>query len=120
MWIFRNPNPCNILIGDCVIRAVSIAQKQGWRITHKDLCDLSREMCNVPSANSVWGTYLMERGAQYFEPNKPITIRQFCLLNPYGTFTVGTGSHAVTIIDGDWYDIWDSGDEYISYIFKIK
>lgn len=26
MWIFCNPNPCNVLVGDGVIRAVSISQ----------------------------------------------------------------------------------------------
>ena len=120
MWIFANPNPCNILVEDCVIRAIAIAQRTSWKDTHKKLCDLSREVCNIPSANSVWGTYLIDFGAQYYEVNKPITIRQFCILHPYGTYVIGTGNHAVTVIDGDWYDVWDSGDEHISYYFKIK
>lgn len=120
MWIFRNPNPCRILVGDCVIRAVSIACEKDWYTIHKKLCDLSREMCNMPTSNVVWGTYLDSIGCGYCEPEHPITVRQFCLLHPYGSYTIGTGSHAVTVIDGDWYDIWDSGDEYISYYFKVR
>ena len=118
MWIFCNPNPCNVLVGDCVIRAVSISQDDSWHKTHENLCDLSRQMCNMPSANIVWGTYLKSKGFICYEPRFPITVRQFCISHPYGCYTIGTGEHAVTVIDGDWYDIWDSGDEYVSYYFE--
>lgn len=120
MWIFCNPNPCHVLVGDCVIRACSISQDISWKETHERICDLSRQLCNVPTANVVWGTYLENRGNPYREPEYPITIRQFCLLHPYGVYTIGTGEHAVTVIDGDWYDIWDSGDELVSYYFEIR
>lgn len=62
MFRFCNPNPCNILVGDCVIRACSIALDADWKTVHKDICDLSRERCNMPSANSVWAEYLHRNG----------------------------------------------------------
>lgn len=118
MWKFCNPNPCNLLIGDCVIRACSIVLEDSWHKTHENLSDLSNSMCNMPSANVVWGEYLEGKGMKYKVPRFPITVRQFCRNNPKGVFTIGTGIHAVTVIDGDWYDIWDSGDEKISYYFE--
>ena len=117
MWIFCNPNPCNLLVGDCVVRACSISQEKSWTAVHLELSDLSRSQCNMPSANTIWGQYL-ERNMSYREPRYPITVRQFCLIHPYGVYTIGTGSHAVSVIDGDWYDIWDSGDELVSYYFE--
>lgn len=117
MWIFCNPNPCNLLVGDCVVRACAISQNKSWDDVHEELSELSRAYCNMPSANSVWGEYL-ERTMTYKEPRSPLTIRQFCILHPYGTYTIGTGEHAVTVIDGNYYDIWDSGDELVRYYFE--
>lgn len=118
MWVFCNPNPCHVLVGDCAIRACTIQLDSDWHKVHKDLCDLSDIECNMPSANAVWGLYLESKGLVCRVPPIPVTIRQFCRINPRGCYTIGTGSHAVTVIDGDWYDIWDSGDEYVSYYFE--
>ena len=71
----------------------------------------------MPSANTIWGEYL-ERTMFYREPRSRITIKQFCLANPKGVYTIGTGTHAVTVIDGNYYDIWDSGDEKVLYYFE--
>ena len=71
----------------------------------------------MPSANAVWGEYLQGKGLIYRVPPHAQTIRQFCREHPTGCYTIGTGSHAVTVIDGDWYDVWDSGDEFVEYYF---
>lgn len=118
MWKFCNPNPCNLLIGDCVVRACTIGLDSSWHKTHDQLCSLSGYRCNMPSANVVWGEYLESKGMIYHEPFARMTVRQFCKQHQRGVFTIGTGTHAVTVIDGDWYDIWDSGDEYVSYYFE--
>ena len=118
MWIFCNPNPCHVLVGDCVVRACTIQLNSDWHKVHKELCELSNAECNMPSANVVWGKFLENKGLSCYEPRFPITKRQFCREHPRGCYTIGTGSHAVTVIDGDWYDIWDSGDEFVSYFFE--
>lgn len=38
MFIYCNPNPCKTLVGDCVIRAISIAEQQSWEETYVELC----------------------------------------------------------------------------------
>ena len=118
MWKYCNPNPCKVLVGDCVIRACTIALDSNWHRVHQDLSFLSNTRCNMPSANVVWGEYLEDKGLIYREPSYTQTVRQFCREHPTGCYTIGTGTHAVTIIDGDWYDIWDSGDEVVEYYFK--
>ena len=35
-----------------------------------------------------------------------------------GIFVLGTGSHAVTVIDGNYFDAWDSGKETPVYYFE--
>jgi hypothetical protein len=75
----------------------------------------------MPSSNAVWAAYLRSRGyRQYSLPrNCPdcYTVKEFCYDNPKGSFLVGTGTHVVAVIDGDYYDAWDSGNEVIDRYF---
>ncbi len=123
MWMKANPNPKGKLVPDCVIRAVSIALGQDWYTIYDSLCAVGREDCNMPSADDVWGHYLYCCG---FEPfllpqacPECITIDAFCRMYPTGTYIIGTGSHAVAIIDGNYYDSWDSGNEIPSFFWRI-
>lgn len=124
MWIKTNPNPGHKEVPDCVVRAICIALNMRWVDVYDDLCELGRQEFNMPSADSVWGKYLYLRG---FEPfllphrcPKCITIVQFCRIFPNGKYIIGTGGHAVAVIDGDYYDSWDSGDQIPSFFWRIK
>jgi hypothetical protein len=76
----------------------------------------------MPSSNSVWGLYLKEQGFRPFllPENCPkcVTVRAFCERYPESVYIIGTGSHAVAVMDGDYYDSWDSGDEVPSYFWR--
>ena len=118
-----NPNPGHKEVPDCVVRALCIALNARWIDVYDDLCELGRQEYNMPSADAVWGKYLYLRG---FEPfllphtcPKCITIRQFCKMYGKGKYIIGTGSHAVAVIDGDYYDSWDSGNEIPSFFWRI-
>lgn len=39
---------------------------------------------------------------------------------PRGTYVIGTGTHAVCVIDGNYYDAWDSGEETPTYFYRKK
>ena len=76
----------------------------------------------MPSANRVWGTFLKQQGFKKYQmPDfcpDCYTIREFCYDFPTGIYIVGTGEHVVCIIDGHYYDSWDSGNEIPLYYFK--
>lgn len=122
MWIYANPNPCRQEEPDCVVRAISLATDQDWDEVHWDLCVLSHIYCTMPSVNWLWGMYLKAYGFKKF--NLPetcpecITVREFAKRYPKGTYLIGTGTHAVAVIEGNWLDSWDSGDERPTYFFK--
>jgi hypothetical protein len=124
MWIRRNPNPKKKEAPDCVIRAISIALGLRWYDVYDALCAVGRDECNMPSADAVWGRYLYSLGFKPFllpeHCPKCITIKRFCVMFPHGTFVIGTGSHAVAVIDGNYYDSWDSGEEVPSFFWRIK
>ena len=124
MWIRCNPNPLGKTTGDCVVRAIAIATDQSWRRTYRQLCDLGEIHADMPSSNYIWGTYLRQRGArQFLLPEscpECITVRAFCERYPEGVYVIGTGDHAVAVIDGDWYDSWNSEDEIPTYFWRVK
>ena len=115
MYIHVNPNPNGVYVEDCVVRAICIATDRTWDDVYLNICMQGFLMKNMPSVNNVWGTYLKSIGfVPYALPtNCPdcYTIRDFCAQNRSGTYILATGSHAVAVIDGNYCDAWDSGDE---------
>ena len=120
MWICRNENPANARVGDCVVRAISTALGQDWVKTYAELCVQGLMFCDLPSSNAVWGSYLAHKGYKRFAiPNdcNCYTVENFCKDHPNGTYILGTGTHALTVISGNYYDVWDSGQEAPIYYF---
>ncbi len=115
MFVFANPNPQGSFVGDCVIRAISIATGQTWYDTFVDLSVQALSMSDMPSSNRVWAEYLKEEGwKRHIVPDTCphcYTIKDFCGEHFKGRYIVGTGTHVVAVIDGEYYDTWDSGDE---------
>lgn len=122
MYIHANPNPNGAYVEDCVIRAIAIATNRSWDETAIYLFLQAFIMKNMPSVNKVWGALLTSIGfRQYALPNtcpNCYTIRDFCIDNPDGVFILATGSHVVAVIDGDYYDAWDSGDELPTSVWR--
>lgn len=115
MWKQFNPNPKGYYVGDCVVRAISIASNQPWEDVYLELCVQGLALSDMPSSNKVWGKYLKSLGYhRHIIPDDCpgcYTVRDFCGEFFRGTYILGTGSHVVTVIDGNYIDSWDSGDE---------
>ena len=113
----------NKRVGDCAVRALSKALNQPWELTYVGLCLEGFIRCDMPSANNVWGAYLKSKGFKRniipTECPDCYTVRDFCKEHPKGTFILALSTHVVAVINGDYYDTWDSGDETpIYYWFK--
>lgn len=109
-----NVNPKNKMVGDCTIRAISLLTDQNWDETFIGLMVTAYQECDMPASNAVWSKYLYSLGykrgvIQNTCPNC-YTIREFCDQNNKGIYMLSTGEHVVTVIDGCYYDTWDSGD----------
>lgn len=124
MWIRCNVNPAKNHTGDCVIRACVVALHKTWVQVSDEIYSLSRKYFLSMSDDHLWGRYLYEQGfVPFLLPEKCpscITIKRFCIMYPRGIYIIGTGSHAVAVIDGDYYDSWDSGNEIPSFFWRIQ
>lgn len=117
-----NPNPERNLTEDCVIRAICAATGRDWEDIYISVSIQGLLMHKMPEANSVWGEYLSKLGFEKsLVPNicpHCYTLKEFCADNPKGIYVVNTDGHAVGVVNGDYYDTWDSGDEIVNYYWK--
>lgn len=121
MFKFQNPNPRLNLTGDCVIRALAIAQDKTWDDIYLTLMSYGYDMKDMPSSNNVWSYYLHNNDyKRYVIPDicpNCITIKDF-VQNTSGRYILGTGSHVVAVDNGTYFDTWDSGNEIPIYYWK--
>lgn len=121
-FIFINPNPDNQFTGDCTVRALSILLGWDWDTTYLTLVNYGFMLKDMPSSNRVWSTLLYDYGFRRYIISdicpECYTIQRFCIDNPYGVYLLATGTHVVTVIDGNYFDSWDSGNEVPIYYWK--
>ena len=122
MFKYYNPNPLHTSADDCVVRAISKVFNIPWEEAYLQLCMKGLDMFNWGNSNAVWGALLRDKGfKREIIPNKCpdcYTINDFCIDHPKGTYVLGTGTHAVAVIDGYYYDTWDSGNEIPIYSYR--
>lgn len=118
-YVRTNPNPMKNLNNDCVIRAISIVNDSTWDETYLDLLAKGFFMKGMPSSNEVWASYLHDLG--YTRKILPdtcpdcYTVKNFIEDYPTGRYILATGSHLVAVINGNYFDTWDSGEEIPIY-----
>lgn len=119
MYSAYNPNPMGARVGDCTVRAISRATGEGWDTVYCGLCVEGLRLCDMPTANHVWGAYLRRHGfrRRALPDDCPdcYTVADFCRDHPHGTYVLAISGHVVCVGDGRYYDTWDSGAESPAY-----
>ena len=74
---------------------------------------------DMPSDNDIWELYLYNKGYRrgVLPDTCPdcYTVDRFCQEYPKGKYLLATGRHVVAVVNGDYYDAWDSGKEVPVY-----
>lgn len=122
MYKFYCNNPSgNVRAGDCVIRAICAVTGETWEKVYTDLSVEGFNLNDWGNANHVWDSYLRQHGFNRFIcPNEcPFcySVSDFAEEHKSGSYIVATGSHAVAVINGDYLDSWDSGNEHPIYYY---
>ena len=98
---------------DCVVRSIAKALNLDWGTVYTMLSAHGLKMADLFSKNYVWADLLSTLGFKRTAiPDtcpQCYTIRDFARDHPQGVYVVGTGDHVLTVIDGDYYDSFDSG-----------
>lgn len=120
-FVYFNPNPSRNLVGDCVIRAISKLRDKPWDDVYLGVAMQGFTDKDMPSSNAVWDSYLRNHGYMKFViPNTCpdcYTVSQFTEEHPTGKYMLATGTHVIAVVDGDYYDTWDSGMEKPIYFY---
>ena len=121
MWVQFQNNPCGRSVGDCAIRAVSVALGIDWEEAYIILSNAGLLMCDLPNANSTISAVLRQHGFYRSAISNDCpdcySVSDFCKDHPDGTYVLGTGNHVVSVMDGNHIDSWDSGNEIPIYYF---
>ena len=123
-WKQFNNNPSGRNVGDCAVRAVSVALDTDWETAYAMIAKAGFLMNDMMSSNSVFGSVLRQHGFyRHALPNSCpdcYTIGDFAEDHPQGTYVVGTGNHVVTVKDGEIWDSWNSSKEIPVYYWSRK
>ena len=124
MWKKFQNNPTGRNVGDCAVRAVSVALGVDWETAYVLLAANGFAMGDLQNSNSVIGSVLRQHG--FYRFNLPdacpdcYTFGDFARDNPRGVFVVFTGSHVASIVDGNLMDAWDSSGEPVAFVWYRK
>ena len=122
MWEYYNPNPAGRSVGDCAVRAVARALNLDWEAAYTIIASAGFDMCDMPSSDAVWGAVLRKHG--FVRKSIPdgcpncYTAEDFCSVHLNGTYVLGFGRHAATVVDGVLYDSWDSSNAIPQYYWE--
>ena len=120
MYEYYNPNPCNKRVGDCTVRAICKILNKEWQDVYIDLCIDGLLQCDMPSSNNVWGEYLRKQGYERYILPENEMVESFCAKHQNGKYLLALQSHVVAVENGNYYDMWDSGNEVPLYYWKRK
>ena len=100
--------------GDCVIRALTKALNMEWLQVFDEIQPISRELQVPFNCRPCYEKYVENKGFKYYGVSnkkgaKRPTVEMFTKEHKVGTYILRVAHHLVTVVDGVYYDTWDSG-----------
>lgn len=120
-FTYTNPHPKGIrTLGDCVIRAISIATGKSWLDVYDELTALGRELLAPPTDMKVVTAYLdpIAERINVMTDGRRLTALD---LTKKGrkTYVVRTANHLATVRAGKLRDTWDSSHKSAYIIWRV-
>lgn len=100
--------------GDCVVRALTKIMNKTWVEVFNELVPYALDIQCMPSDKACYERYLKDNGFEYHgvsnkKGSKRPTVESFTKEHKAGTFFLNVANHVVSVVDGIYYDTWDSG-----------
>lgn len=96
---------------DCIIRSVAHATDTPWETVMREFCDIAISLYQMPNNFEVAAEYMDKHNYPegYVHPNNKPTVIEFTEKHPTGKYVVLLEDHAMSVVDGDYYDLTDCG-----------
>lgn len=124
MYRNLNLNPIGKAHNDCLVRAIALIMEMPWEKALMDLTQYGMLIYSMPNDDDTATLYLKEKGfvRRSLPTDCPVcfSIKDFCRDHPTGEYIVLTSNHAVPVIDGFYYDAFDSGNEIVMYYWERR
>lgn len=125
-WHEYNPNPKDRNIGDCTLRSYCAAFGIGWDKAFDIASKVAKENSTLIQyvADKVlteeFNCYVDEKYNKKTVKSKDrITVNEFAMTHPYGTYILHVRQHQVTVINGEYWDSWDSGKKKVDTVYLL-
>lgn len=119
---YLNLNPEKHDTQDCTIRAISLFLNKDWDDVYLNVAAEGLKQKRMPSSDSVWGAYLELEGCMAYRiPHECpycYSVKEFANEHKRGTYLLKVEGHVVCVINGYYYDTWDSGNEIVLYYWE--
>ena len=119
-YVYYQPNDLDIKdkYGDCTIRALSKVLNLSWVETYLKTVPYciqyqTPNIFNLPQkleAEVMAKLGFTYHGVSNKKGTKRPTVDSFAKDHPTGTYIVNVANHEVAVVDGKYYDTWNSGD----------
>lgn len=118
-YVYFQPNEKDIKdkVGDCQIRAFCKALNLTWLQAFDMTIPICRELqtytifdCDLKKTKAAMETFgFVYTGISNRKGSTRPTVDEFAKDHPHGTYIVTVAHHVVAVVDGKYYDTWDSG-----------
>ena len=117
MFKYYNANPQKLLINDCVLRSISVAEGISWNECQEKLSYLANKKAMLLNDVEFVEEYLDNRYPRECCPN--MTVGEFAKECPKGHYVVTMNGHITAIIDNVIVDTFDCSDRIMWCCWKI-
>lgn len=115
---FYNANPKGLLIDDCVLRAISVAEGISWSECQEKLSHLANKEGRLLNEVIFVEKYLDKRYPRKCIKN--MTIGEFAKICPKGNYVVSCNGHVVAVLNNVIVDTFDSSKRIMKCCWKVK
>ena len=121
-WHEYNPNPKKKNVGDCSLRAYCAAFGWTWEEAFEKSSEIAKDEAIMMDTHKTCEKVMEGEGYVLDEEfkkskRKDLTVNEFALTHPYGTYFLNTHGHLLCVKDGEYWDSWDSGKKKVRRIY---
>ena len=121
-WHEYNPNPKKKNVGDCSLRAYCAAFGWTWEEAFEKSSEIAKDEALMMDTHKTCEKVMESEGYVLDEEfkkskRKDLTVNEFALTHPYGTYFLNTHGHLLCVKDGEYWDSWDSGKKKVRRIY---